>query len=264
MENKKLKQTNTALSKVLQSEFLQTVKTGDFKKASDLLPSRIEMVFDQPKINEMILAIGARSVSRQVEFELVKFSTLLNVSGNLTDSQVTFIADQLIQKYPNESIADFKLCLTRGLTGNYGDIYRMDSIILFGWMEKYLEEKYQVLENQLMKERDTPYNPQPPSKSIIDWTAKWLESIQDKKKGPSTVQSIPKNKVLLEGKEIPLKRKHEQSPKYAIQLKISLAAAEYYKTRPYDYTSMRHFSVDGFEIFAQNLEEAREIYFNIK
>lgn len=247
--------------KVLQSEFLQTVKRGNFDKASDLLPSRIELVFDQPKVNEMIFAIGANNVSRQVEFELVKFATLINVGGNLTDSQVTFIADQLIQKYPNESIADFKICFTRGLTGQYGEIYRMDSIVLFGWMEKYLEEKYQVLENKLMKEKDTPY--EPVSNSSKEWALKWLESVRDAQSGPKTVNTISKKEILLNGKEKPLKRRHEQSPNYHKQLQISLAAAEYYKTRVHDYTSMRHFNVDGFEIFAQNLEEAREIFLMI-
>lgn len=40
----------------------------------------------------------------------------------------------------------------------------MDGIVLRTWMEKYLDEKYQVIEDKLMKEKDkTPYDNIPKS-----------------------------------------------------------------------------------------------------
>jgi hypothetical protein len=59
--------------------------------------------------------------------------------------------------FPNETLADFKLFFERGCIGQYGQIYRMDGIVIREWMEKYLDEKYQVIEESLMKERDDQY-----------------------------------------------------------------------------------------------------------
>lgn len=105
----------------------------------------------------MVKAIGVEPVKRQIEFELVKLADLMSVGGNLNDAQVTFIAEQFIELYPSESIADFKICFNRGAIGAYGQIQRMDGITLRAWMEKYLEEKYIVMEDILMREKENMY-----------------------------------------------------------------------------------------------------------
>jgi hypothetical protein len=157
MELQKSNNTPMTLSKVSQSALSLAIRARKFDEASRLMPTRIEQVFDQPKVNELILAIGATEVKNQVEYEVTVLASLVNTGGNLSNAQVTFIAEQLIQKFPTESIADFKICFQRGLTGNYGQIFRMDSIVLFDWMEKYLDEKYQVMEDKLMKEKENHY-----------------------------------------------------------------------------------------------------------
>lgn len=167
------------------------------------MPKRIERVFDQPKIREAIIAIGANSVLNQVEYLLHKLTALLNVSGNFNDSQIEFTADQLIQRFPNESIADFKLCFDRGATGAYGQIFRMDSIVLFDWMNKYLEEKYQVLEDQLMKEKESVYDPVNHT-SNFDFDA-WLKSIEQVEVA-KPVRPMTEQEIIEEGQEKPKKK----------------------------------------------------------
>lgn len=81
----------------------------------------------------------------------------MSVGGNLNDAQVQFIADKLIELYPTESIADFKICFQRGAIGSYGAIQRMDGITIRDWMAKYLEEKYLIMEDMLMQEKDSLY-----------------------------------------------------------------------------------------------------------
>lgn len=95
---------------------------------------------------------------RFIEFELIKMSSLISVGNNLNNAQVEFIATQLVGMFPNESLADFKLCFQRGTIGQYGDIFRMDGIVLRKWMEKYLDEKYTVVEEELRKAKDNPYD----------------------------------------------------------------------------------------------------------
>lgn len=124
-----------------------------------MLPTKIQLVFEQPKVFEMVAAIGVDSVKNQIEFELLNLANLMSVGGNLNDAQIQFIAAQLVELYPMESIADFKICFNRGAIGSYGPIQRMDGITIRDWMAKYLEEKYLIMEDMLMQEKDNIYKP---------------------------------------------------------------------------------------------------------
>jgi len=135
---------------------------GDYKKAHSLLPTTFKEVFEQPKVFEQILAIGQKSVQMQIEFELIQLSQLVSVGGNITDAQVPFIARNLIEMYPKESIADFRLCFERGAMGRYGSIQRLDGVTIGLWMSGdgegslcYLDEKYSNHEAILHKEKKT-------------------------------------------------------------------------------------------------------------
>lgn len=141
----------------MQSELSIAISNNEFDKASKLMPSKIELAFEQPKVCELIKAIGVDNVQRQVEFELVNLASLMSVGGNLNDAQVTFIAEEFIRMFPAESIADFKICFRKGAIGGYGQIQRMDGITLREWMDKYLEEKYLIMEDNLMREKENIY-----------------------------------------------------------------------------------------------------------
>lgn len=148
----------------MQRAEVQLLANNRWSEVSESLPSRIEGTFDLPKVSELVQATGLDSVAAFIEFELVKLSALVSVGGNLSKSQVPFIASQLIDLYPNETIADFKICFQRGARGDYGDIFRLDGLVIRKWMELYLEEKYQFLEDKLMKEKDHPHVPIGPEK----------------------------------------------------------------------------------------------------
>ena len=150
-------QTSITLQSVLQMTSVQLMQKNEFRHASNAMSTKIEGTFDEPKVREVIQAIGEDAVLLYVRFELIHLAALMSVGGNLNDAQVKFIAKQLCDMYPNETLADFKICFQRGAIGLYGDIQRMDGITIGGWMKSYLDEKYQVLEDMLMKEKDKPY-----------------------------------------------------------------------------------------------------------
>lgn len=142
------------------------------------MPKKIEGTFDQPKVREMILAAGEDSVVGFVEFELIKLAERVNVSGNLTDGQIQFIASQLVGMFPNETLSDFKLCFERASMGAYGKLFKLDGIEIGQWMGKYLDEKYQALETQLMKEKDHYNDSVKKSSGNTDWLQLWKEAVE--------------------------------------------------------------------------------------
>jgi hypothetical protein len=177
------------------------------------MPSNIQGTFDEPKVNEVVKVIGLHAVVGQVKFELIHLAALMSVGGNLNEAQVNFIADQLIQQYPNETLADFKLCFQRGAIGLYGDIQRMDGITIGGWMKMYLDEKYQFLEDKLMKEKDNPYQPIEPVPATEVQPAppevaqKYIDEMKEQFTGRVQEVGLTPEEIKKEGKETPPRKR---------------------------------------------------------
>lgn len=130
-----------------------------------MMPTTIKGALQAPVVCDLVLSVGKVAVSRLIELELVKLASAVSVGGSLDNYKVQLIATQLIEFFPNESIADFKVCFFRASAGQYGDIFRLDGIIVRKFMESYLDEKYQTVEEQLMKEKDNLYKSPEKSKA---------------------------------------------------------------------------------------------------
>src|SRR5687768_10746280 len=126
----KLPATLLPLSK---SELCVMLSSNNLAGVANILPSTLKNALGQPPICDLERVVGRTQIVRYIEFELVKMSSLISVGGNLNDAQVQFIATQMVEMFPNESLADFKLCFQRGCIGQYGEIYRMDGIVLRQW-----------------------------------------------------------------------------------------------------------------------------------
>lgn len=171
------------------------------------MPRTIQAALKQPPICEVTKISGRGPVVRYVEFELIKATALVSVGGNMNDTQVQFVATQLVEMFPNESLADFKLCFERGCIGQYGEIYRLDGIVLRGWMEKYLDEKYQALEDELMKEKDRMYGKPEKKDEPIDGPGyqefkSWAAQLQEQAKA----RPITDADIRREGQEQPMRK----------------------------------------------------------
>lgn len=172
---------------------------------SRYLPRKIEATFDLPKVHEMCLATSKNHVLQFIEMELALLSGLVSVGGNLTDMQIQFLAVELLNDYPNETIADFKICFTNGAKGHYGEIFRLDPIVISGWMKKHLDEKYTILETQLREERDEYWKPITPENSDRDWHAEWLNAV-NKSDGFKEVPHLDEDEIKKEGQVKPAKK----------------------------------------------------------
>jgi hypothetical protein len=169
----KLPATLLPLSK---SELCVMLSSNNLAGVANILPSTLKNALGQPPICDLERVVGRTQIVRYIEFELVKMSSLISVGGNLNDAQVQFIATQMVEMFPNESLADFKLCFQRGCIGQYGEIYRMDGIVLRQWMEKYLEEKYSIVEDVWAKQKEAEKKPIQ-SETENDWLKVWKEAV---------------------------------------------------------------------------------------
>ena len=251
------------------------------------MPVCIEDALDFPIVREVIQVAGEQAVTRYLEFELMKLSTLVSVGGNFNNAQIVFIAKKLIQLFPNETLADFKLCFDQAAIGQYNidgenDIFRMDGIVIRRWMEKYLEKKYEVIEDKLMR----PYTNKTPEKrnilrdSIRDrlpdgypfapvvkkevraalWLKKWREDvsgIQSKR-----INTLTTEEILQEGQRKPKQQVYQNgfTPEF-LQLKSKLlrVASDFYSGRA-SYSNMKLHLIGDHEIFAETESDAKEIY----
>jgi hypothetical protein len=128
---------------------------GKFDDLAKSVPNKISELLECEPIQSLISHAGSDRVKAYLEAEIIKLA--LNFNGNpalnLKDYQVPVIADQLIENYKWESIEDFTLCFRRASAGLYGEIYRIDGAVIGQWFSRYLDEKYDALEQKKAKEK---------------------------------------------------------------------------------------------------------------
>lgn len=105
-------------------------------------------------ISELSRVTGTRQIAIALDIQLTRLVANLNLKWSVNDSQIKTIVEDIIDKFPNETIEDFVLCFKRARQGEYGELVRLDSAIVFSWIARYLDDKYQVLEDELRNERD--------------------------------------------------------------------------------------------------------------
>jgi len=146
------------------------------------MPTSVEKALDEQPVCMVLKKVNVNNVYEFLVIELNKLAMLLNIDNrlNLQAHQMPFLAESLVDMFPNESLADFTLCFKKGVLGKYGDIFRLDGAVIMGWMEKYLEEKYHTLETRLKKEKKEFEDTLPTEadlKAYNERMEKWKESI---------------------------------------------------------------------------------------
>lgn len=187
--------------------------------------------------------VNPGDLERSLDIQLTRLVQSLNLKWNIEPPQIKLIVEDLIEKYKHEALEDFILIFKKARQNEFGEIYRLDSAVVFGWVDKYLDEKYKVVESKLREEKDTWKNESIRTQS--DWLQLWKEAIEktDAEGGPtrtlslnlttlSNVRAMTPSEIEKEGQEKP-------------------------KFKPYPYTNA--------EVYQRQLDErtrkGREIWF---
>lgn len=84
---------------------------------------------------------------------------VFNVKENMSPHQVDIFVEDFLDVYPNESIADLKVCLKNARLGKYGTHYQsIDQLTVMNWFKKFLIEKSQIRQDQYQQSRKEPPN----------------------------------------------------------------------------------------------------------
>lgn len=131
------------------------LKNNQFDELAKNVPNKIAALLDCEPIQSLISHAGSETVKAYLEAEIIKLAANFNGNPalNIKSYQVPVIADQLIENYKWESIEDFTLCFRRASAGLYGEIYRIDGAVIGQWFARYLDEKYDALEQRKAKEK---------------------------------------------------------------------------------------------------------------
>lgn len=182
---------------------------------SDLTKSVAESVPVKQLINH-----GAKvnQIEAALAILIAKFAKMLSVGGNLKEGHSIEIAKMLIEEYPTSSLDDFQIMLSRGVRGRYGEIFRFDVAVIFGWMSDYMEEWAEEKERQLAKEKGKQKTTIEEFKEVepekVDaMLNELLSKLKDEKDGMKSVPQLTPQEIKKEGQiEPPRKKAHSYIP----------------------------------------------------
>lgn len=145
---------------------------------------------------------GPESVLYALEIALTDVMRMVNVNPqlNIQPHQTRVIAETILEQFKHESIEDFKLAFSKGSTGFYGEIYRLDGAVITRWIQLYLEEKYAYIETQHNREKGDGKETTVDYAALIERRRKELADEQEKGRHAAEKQK-QLAKDMIEGKE---------------------------------------------------------------
>lgn len=151
---------------------------------------------------ELRRVVGSRQVAIALDVQLTRLVANLNLKWSLNDTQIKTIVEDLLDKYPNESLEDFILCFKKARQGEFGELIRLDGPIIFSWMHTYLDEKYKAVEDDLMKQKDEFYKSVIIDEASKDRFEEWKQSV-NQFDGVKAVGKMTDEEIEAEGQEKP-------------------------------------------------------------
>lgn len=112
---------------------------------------KVDQCFEGKSLAILKKETSSQTVTAFLRIIIAQTVGYFNVGGNMSEDQIKQTALDIMEDYYYLTIEDFKLCFSRGRRLQYGEIYRMDGSIIFGWLAKYTEERLNTAEEIYQK-----------------------------------------------------------------------------------------------------------------
>ena len=142
---------------------------------------------ESDSLNKLKRQHSEQSLEIAVFGVVAEHMNLFNAKFHMSDFQIKFFSKTYIQKYGHETLDDLIICLQSAASGEYGIIYNsIDPAIIFEWIMKHLDNKYQQKENLLQRKKITnlqQMNDSPVNKELNKTYCKQIrEELEEKRK----------------------------------------------------------------------------------
>ena len=118
-----------------------------------------ETALNYPTILNQITEKGLAHVYAELIAVLSRGLQAFNVKQPMTPTQIELFAEDFLDVYQYESIADLKVCLKHARLGQYGSHYQsIDNLTLQTWFKLYLDEKAQARELRHQEKKNQEIN----------------------------------------------------------------------------------------------------------
>lgn len=104
------------------------------------------------------LLINQKSIENEliksIYLIILRFNELVNVGRKMNEDQMIALASDLFERFSGESLEDIMLFFKMARNGEFGDIYRLDTIVILSWVQKYLELKIEAFHDRRINDEN--------------------------------------------------------------------------------------------------------------
>lgn len=133
---------------------LSALRVKAFTELKAIMKGTVEDCLDHPPMSVLLVKNHTERKDLQafIEAELIRTNAQMNMAHPMNTPQIIFTAEQLIDKFTTETLADITLVLQRLAMGYYGNTYhKLDCATVVDAMRQHLEEKCYIRERNNTK-----------------------------------------------------------------------------------------------------------------
>lgn len=113
-------------------------------------------------------------------FMIVKrFNDLVNVSKKMNEDQMIALSSDLFERFGGESLDDILLFFKMARNGEFGDLYRLDSIVILSWVPKYLDKKIEAFHEKRVDEENIRFRAENDAVKNHEYSEKSKEKLEE-------------------------------------------------------------------------------------
>lgn len=138
----------------------------------------------------------ASDLIKSIFLIIKRFNNLVNVGKKMNEDQMITLASDLYERFSCETLEDVMLFFKMARNGDFGDFYRLDSVVVLGWIPKYMDQKAEVFEKEIINQKNQRQRQEEEvGKEMSEENRTKLEELTKKLKVKTTINNGEANKA---------------------------------------------------------------------